>query len=79
MGEDQAVVALQAQLQEAMEQVKTLIRDRQLVEQKNTIDAEKVVVDKYKAETDRMETMADIEKERLTTGDRPEFQPHSII
>jgi len=36
-------------------------------------------VDKYKAETDRMETMADIEKERLTTGDRPEFQPHSII
>jgi len=26
-----------------------------------------------------METMADIEKERLTTGDRPEFQPHSII
>ena len=79
MGEDQAMVALQAQLQDAMEQVKTLIRDRQLVEQKNTIDAEKVVVDKYKAETDRMETMADIEKERLTTGDRPEFQPHSII
>ena len=77
--DDQAVAQLQAQLQEAMEQVKTLIRDRQLVEQKNTIDAEKVVVDKYKAETDRMETMADIEKERLTTGDRPEFQPHSII
>jgi hypothetical protein len=77
--DDQAVVQLQAQLQEAMEQVKTLIRDRGLVEQKNTIDAEKVVVDKYKAETDRMETMADIEKERLTTGDRPEFQPHSII
>jgi hypothetical protein len=77
--DDQAMAAVQAQLQEAIEQVKTLIRDRQLVEQKNTIDAEKVVVDKYKAETDRMETMADIEKERLTTGDRPEFQPHSII
>jgi hypothetical protein len=77
--DDQAMAAVQAQLQEAIEQVKTLIRDRQLVEQKNVIDAEKVVVDKYKAETDRMETMADIEKERLTTGDRPEFQPHSII
>ena len=77
--DDQAMAAVQAQLQEAIEQVKTLIRDRQLVEQKNTIDAEKVVVDKYKAETDRMEAMADIEKERLTTGDRPEFQPHSII
>jgi len=76
---DAQLMQMQQQLQQAAAQIESMIKDRQLVEQKNVIDASKVEVDKYKAETDRMEAVMKAEENQLQSPAMPEFQPHSII
>jgi len=77
---------MKAQLTEATAIIQQLQADRSIYEQKNQIDAnelalkaEKIVVDKYRAETDRMEGIAKAQKEQSTAPLMEEFQPHNLI
>jgi len=85
-GADPEKEQMKAQLTEATAIIQQLQADRSIYEQKNQIDAnelalkaEKIVVDKYRAETDRMEGIAKAQKEQSTAPLMEEFQPHNLI
>ena len=85
-GMDPEKEQMKAQLTEATAIIQQLQADRSIYEQKNQIDAnelalkaEKIVVDKYRAETDRMEGIAKAQKEQSTAPLMEEFQPHNLI
>tara|TARA_R110001592_G_scaffold6911_4_gene38163 strand:+ start:58 stop:2010 length:1953 start_codon:yes stop_codon:yes gene_type:complete len=85
-GADPEKEQMKAQLTEATAIIQQLQADRTIFEQKNQIDAselalkaEKIVVDKYRAETDRMEGIAKAQKEQSTAPLMEEFQPHNLI
>ncbi len=85
-GVDPETQKLKAQLTEATAIIQQLQADRTIYEQKNQIEAgelalkaEKIVVDKYRAETDRMEGIAKAQKDNVTAPLMEDFQPNSII
>ena len=85
-GADPEKEQMKAQLTEAPAIIQQLQADRTIFEQKNQIDAselalkaEQIVVDKYRAETDRMEGIAKAQKEQSTAPLMEEFQPHNLI
>ena len=85
-GIDQEKEALKGQLAEAVAVIQQLQADQNVRVQKNQIDAnkvaldaQKVVTEKYRAETDRMEAIVKAQKEGSTVSTEEAFQPQSLI
>ena len=85
-GIDQEKEGLKGQLAEAVAVIQQLQADQNVRVQKNQIDAnkvaldaQKVVTEKYRAETDRMEAIVKAQKEGSTVSTEEAFQPQSLI
>jgi len=85
-GRDPEVEQVKQQLQEAAGIIRELQADRSIMQEKNQIDAnkvaleaEKVVAQKYKAETDRMSALVKAEAANSTVPQMEAFQPNNLL
>ena len=85
-GRDPEFEKVKQQLQEAAGIIRELQADRSIMQEKNQIDAnkvaleaEKVVAQKYKAETDRMSALVKAETANSTVPMMEEFQPNNLL
>ena len=85
-GRNPEVEQVKQQLQEAAGIIRELQADRSIMQEKNQIDAnkvaleaEKVVAQKYKAETDRMSALVKAETANSTVPQMEAFQPNNLL
>jgi hypothetical protein len=85
-GRDPEFEKVKQQLQEAAGIIRELQADRSIMQEKNQIDAnkvaldaEKVVAQKYKAETDRMSALVKAETTNSTVPQMEAFQPNNLL